>query len=144
MTTVHRGSPVTTARHEALRSPLPAEQLALPAPTTWLRERAGQFAAVAERPFHLLFDLAEYTRRTGLPFAAHYVAQVYRGEPDARLGVPLMVINLAHVPTREAADRVFAHELMHLRVPSYGHKKQAFAWAQRALDQLASQPPPGL
>jgi lysine/ornithine N-monooxygenase len=138
VTTIHRGHPLTVARHEALRSPLPPAELGLPVTTQWLRARAELFARVAERHFRLTFDPAQYSKATGLLFAPHYVAQVYRGEPDQRWEVPLMVVNLARVLTREAADRVFAHETMHLRVPSYGHKRQAFAWAQQALDRVGA------
>jgi hypothetical protein len=136
--TYHRGHPVTVARHEALRSPLPAEQLLLPVDTTWLHSRAELFRQAAQRPFTLTVDVAEYSKVTGLPFHPHYVAQVYRGEAGHRLPVPLMVVNLDQVPTREAADKVLAHETMHLRVPSYGHKREAFACAQAILDLVGA------
>ncbi|MEU6405410.1 hypothetical protein [Streptomyces sp. NPDC046985] len=136
--TYHRGHPLTVARHEALLSPLPPGQAQLPVDTRWLRARAELFREAAERPFALTFDSTRYTETTGLHFHPHYVAQVYRGEEDARLETPLMVVNLARVPTRADADRVLAHECMHLRVPSYGHKKIAFAYAQEILDQVAS------
>ncbi|MBV9025223.1 MAG: hypothetical protein JO362_15850 [Streptomycetaceae bacterium] len=45
---------------------------------------------------------------------------------------------LAQVPTRGSADKVLAHETMHLRVPSYGHKREAFACAQVILDLVGS------
>ncbi|MCG7524017.1 hypothetical protein MHW47_06115 [Streptomyces sp. OfavH-34-F] len=98
------------------------------------------FREAAERSFALTFDIARYAEATGLRFHPHYVAQVYRGEEGARLDTPLMVVNLAQVSTRADADRVLAHECMHLRVPSYGHKKSAFACAQEILDQVASLP----
>ncbi|MCX5216209.1 hypothetical protein OG689_44545 [Kitasatospora sp. NBC_00240] len=134
--TVHRGDPRTVARHEALRSPLPAEELLEPVTTKWLRNRAGLFMRAASRPFALTFDLARYSEASGLAFHEHYVAQVYRGDAGNRLDVPLMAVNLALVPTREAADKVLAHESMHLRWPSYGHKRQAFAGAQNLLDKV--------
>ncbi|MCM2430905.1 hypothetical protein [Streptomyces sp. RKAG337] len=141
MTTFHRGHPLTIARHEALSSPLPAEERDSPVDTRWLRSRGGLFAQAAQRPFELTFDLVWYAKRTGLPFHPHYVAQVYRGEPEQRLEVPLMVVNLARVRTREAADKVLAHESMHLRVPSYGHKREAFACAQEILNAVGSMAP---
>ena len=136
MTTFHRGHPLTVARHEALRSPLPKAELTMPVTTQWLRARAGMFAQVAQRPFDLTFDLARYSKVTGVSFRDHYVAQVFRGAAEQRWDMPLMAMNLARVPTREAADRALAHETMHLRVPSYGHKREAFAWAQQALDRV--------
>ncbi|WP_432140039.1 hypothetical protein [Streptomyces sp. bgisy154] len=136
--TYHRGHPLTVARHEALVSRLPPGEAQLPVDTRWLRERAELFRQAAERPFALTFDTVWYAEATGLAFHPHYVAQVYRGEPGARLETPLMVMNLNMVPTREDADRALAHECMHLRVPSYGHKREAFACAQAILDRVGS------
>lgn len=134
--TVHRGHPVTDARHAALRSPLPEHERDLPVDTAWLRRRAKQFAYVSQRPFHLVVDLQAYASVTGMPFYAHYAAQIYRGPENARLAVPLMAVNLALVTSREEADRALAHETMHLVVPSYGHKEAAFARAQLLLDDV--------
>ncbi|MER5356306.1 hypothetical protein ABT093_39060 [Kitasatospora sp. NPDC002551] len=136
--TYHRGHPLTVARHEALVSRLPPREAQLPVDTRWLRGRAELFRQAAERPFALTFDTAWYAEATGLVFHPHYVAQVYRGEPGARLETPLMVMNLNMVSTREDADRALAHECMHLRVPSYGHKREAFACAQEILDRVGS------
>ncbi|MGW4894589.1 hypothetical protein ACWEQL_20285 [Kitasatospora sp. NPDC004240] len=136
--TYHRGHPVTVARHEALRSPLPDQEQLLPVDGEWLHARAVLFREAAERPFELTLDVAEYSRRTGLAFHAHYVAQVYRGDDGCRLATPLMILNLALVPTRRAADKALAHEAMHLRVPSYGHKREAFACAQAILDRVGA------
>ncbi|WP_424892364.1 hypothetical protein [Streptomyces sp. XH2] len=134
--TVHRGHPLTDARHTALRSPLPEHERDLPVGMAWLRRRAKQFAHVAQRPFHLVVDLQAYASVTGMPFYPHYAAQVFRGPEGARLSTPLMAINLDLVTTREEADRALAHESMHLVVPSYGHKEKAFARAQLLLDQV--------
>ncbi|MCX4792025.1 hypothetical protein OG369_43095 [Streptomyces sp. NBC_01221] len=134
--TVHRGHPVTDARHAALRSPLPENERGLPVDAAWLRRRARLFAAVSERPFHLVVDLQSYASVTGLTFYPHYAAQVYTGPKEARLTVPLMAVNLSMVTTREEADRALAHETMHLVVPSYGHKAAAFAKAQHLLDEV--------
>lgn len=134
--TVHRGHPVTDARHAALRSPLPDHQRSLPVDTVWLRRRARQFARISQRPFHLVLDLQAYASVTGIPFYGHYAAQVYRGPEGARLATPLMAVNLALVTTREEADRALAHETMHLVVPSYGHKQAAFDRAQLLLDEI--------
>jgi hypothetical protein len=65
-------------------------------------------------------------------------AQVFLGEYGRRLDIPLMAVNLTHVATKEAADRVFAHEVMHLRWPSYGHKQVAFDRAQNVLDTVGA------
>ncbi|MEU5959308.1 hypothetical protein [Streptomyces sp. NPDC047525] len=134
--TVHRGHPVTDTRHAALRSPLPEHERDLPVDVTWLRRRAKQFAYVSQRTFHLVVDLQAYASVTGVPFFAHYAAQVYRGPENARLTVPLMAVNLSLVTTREEADRALAHETMHLVVPSYGHKQAAFTRAQLMLDEV--------
>ncbi|RLU82042.1 hypothetical protein CTZ27_31305 [Streptomyces griseocarneus] len=134
--TVHRGHPLTNARHAALRSPLPDHERDLPVDMGWLRRRAKMFAHVAQRPFHLVVDLQAYASATGLPFYPHYAAQVFRGPEEARLSTPLMAINLDLVTTREEADRALAHESMHLVVPSYGHKEKAFERAQLLLDQV--------
>ncbi|MGW7198998.1 hypothetical protein [Streptomyces chryseus] len=134
--TVHRGHPVTNARHAALHSPLPENERGLPVDTAWLRRRARLFAAVSGQPFHLVVDLQSYASATGLTFYPHYAAQVYTGPREARLAVPLMALNLDMVATREEADRALAHETMHLVVPSYGHKAAAFAKAQFLLDEV--------
>jgi len=134
--TTHRGDPRTDARHAALRSPLPDHERDLPLDVAWLRRRAKMFVHVSQRQFHLIVDLQAYASVTGMPFYAHYAAQVYRGPESARLSVPLMAVNLALVTTREEADRALAHESMHLVVPSYGHKEKAFARAQLLLDQV--------
>jgi hypothetical protein len=136
--TFHRGHPLTVARHEALRSPLPQDELGTAVDPQWLRSRADLFMEAAERSFVLTLDLDHYASRTGLQFHTHYAAQVFRGKHTQRLEVPLMAVNLVHVRTREAADKVLAHECMHLRVPSYGHKTAAFACAQRLLDGVGS------
>ncbi|MFD7900504.1 hypothetical protein [Streptomyces sp. NPDC059743] len=134
--TVHRGHPLTNARHAALRCPLPEHERALPVDLAWLRRRAKMFAHVSQRPFHLVVDLKAYASVTGMDFYPHYAAQVYRGPETARLSVPLMAVNLALVASREEADRALAHETMHLVVPSYGHKQAAFERAQLLLDQV--------
>ena len=136
--TLHKGHPLTRARHEALVSPLPVVECAEVADPRWLRTRAELFMEASQLPFTLTFDLARYSQVTGLNFHAHYAAQVFRGEHGRRLGIPLMAVNLAHVPTKEAADRVFAHEVMHLGWPSYGHKQVAFARAQNVLDTVGA------
>ncbi|WP_327740597.1 hypothetical protein OG749_47060 (plasmid) [Streptomyces nojiriensis] len=131
-----RAHPVTEMRHAGLQSPLPEHERDLPVDMPWLRRRAKQFASVSQRSFHLVVDLAAYASISGMPFLSHYAAQVYLGPKNARLRVPLMAINLGLVTTREEADRALAHETMHLVVPSYGHKKAAFARAQLLLDQV--------
>ncbi|KOV42355.1 hypothetical protein ACIPWL_10920 [Streptomyces sp. NPDC090023] len=131
-----RAHPVTEQRHADLRSPLPEHERGLPVDVHWLRRRAKLFAAVSERDFHLVTDLAAYASVSGMPYLAHYAAQVYTGPKAAPLKVPLMAINLQLVTTREEADRALAHETMHLVVPSYGHKAAAFARAQLLLDEV--------
>ncbi|MFF7647864.1 hypothetical protein [Streptomyces canus] len=136
--TLHKGHPLTMARHEALVSPLPVVECVQAVDPRWLRTRAELFMEASQLPFALTFDLARYSQVTGLTFHAHYAAQVFLGEHDSRLDIPLMAVNLTHVPTREAADRVFAHEVMHLRWPSYGHKRVAFDRAQNVLDMVGT------
>lgn len=134
--TLHKGHPLTMARHEALVSPLAEAECGQAVDPRWLRERAELFMEASQLPFTLTFDLARYSHVTGLKFHAHYAAQVFLGEYGRRLDIPLMAVNLAHVATKEAADRVFAHEVMHLRWPSYGHKQVAFDRAQNVLDTV--------
>ncbi|MGA5442505.1 hypothetical protein ACPCKW_23715 [Streptomyces griseoincarnatus] len=134
--TLHKGHPLTRARHEALVSPLHDVERVQAVDPRWLRDRAQVFMEAARLSFALTFDLARYSEVTGLDFHPHYAAQVFLGEHGSRLEIPLMAVNLTHVPTREHADRVLAHEVMHLRWPSYGHKQLAFARAQTVLDRV--------
>ncbi|OIV36993.1 hypothetical protein BIV57_13475 [Mangrovactinospora gilvigrisea] len=133
-----RGHPLTTARTRALRSPLSPSQARLPLGFPWLRQRVAHFVDVAERDCELMVDLQAYAAATGITFADNCAAQVYWGPVEQRRPVPLLAVNLALVPTCGEADQVLAHEFMHLRWPSYGHKAVAFQRAQGLLDRLAA------
>lgn len=51
---------------------------------------------------------------------------MFAGPADARDEHALIYLNLEHLAHRREADRVLAHEFMHLRWPSFGHKQIAF------------------
>ncbi|RKE03010.1 hypothetical protein [Streptomyces sp. TLI_171] len=131
-----RGSALTIARTRALRSPLPACEAALPADQLWLRARAQQFARAAGLRFLLVLDSAKYTRLSGQRVGAEVVGRAYRGPESTRLPVPLLYLQQDALATRAEADQVLAHEVTHLKWPSYGHKVAAFDRAQWLLDHL--------
>ncbi len=131
-----RGSALTIARTQALRSPLPEYEGGLPADELWLRARAAQFARAAGLRFLLVLDAARYMRLTGQQIGAEVVGRAYRGPEGARLAVPLLYLQQASLATRAEADQVLAHEATHLKWPSYGHKVAAFDRAQWLLDQV--------
>ncbi|GJF30278.1 hypothetical protein KNE206_29780 [Kitasatospora sp. NE20-6] len=131
-----RGSAITIARTRALRSPLPACEADLPADVPWLRARAPHFARAAGLRFLLILDAAKYTRLTGQQIGVEVVGRAYRGPESARLAVPLLYLQQAALATRTEADQVLAHEVTHLKWPSYGHKVKAFDRAQWLLAQV--------
>nr|BEK71297.1 hypothetical protein KPHV_85240 [Kitasatospora purpeofusca] len=134
----HRGHPLTTARTEALVSPLAAGE-AVQAPTaSWLRDRARLFSTAASVRFHLITQAGLYTRMTGEQLSTGDIGRAYFGPDGARLPVPLVYLNLPALGTRRAADQALAHEVMHIGWPSYGHKAIAFDRAQHVLDTVGS------
>lgn len=140
MTTViaagRRGSPVTVARTRALVHHLSAGTAAVPVELGWLRARVRRFACVAGRPVRLVVAADVYEQLTGLavhPLAAGHVCLHRDG---AALPRPVLFLNPLLLRDRGEAERVIAHEFMHVCRPSLGHKRQAFAFAQRLLDQV--------
>ncbi|MFC5645368.1 hypothetical protein [Kitasatospora cinereorecta] len=131
-----RGSAITIARTRALRSPLLAHEADLPADAPWLRGRAQQFTRAAGLRFLLVLDAAQYSRLTGQQIGVEVVGRAYRGPENARMAVPLLYLQQAALATRTEADQVLAHEVTHLKWPSYGHKIKAFDRAQWLLDQV--------
>lgn len=131
--TYRRWHPVTIARHEALRSPLPRCEQLQAADAGWLPTRADLFRQAAGCPFDLTLNADDFSRRTGLAVHSNDVAHAYWG---SRVETPLLIVNLALATTRLQCDQALAHEVMHLLVPSYGHKQAAFARAQAVLDRV--------
>lgn len=127
---------VTQRRHAALTSRLRPAQATRPVTPRWLKHRFGQFVELAGVPADLTVDAEEYQARTGRPPDPDRAGEVFTGPASARWDRALVYLNPAHLPNREEADRVFAHEIMHLRWPSYGHKSVAFQRAQHLLDTV--------
>lgn len=131
-----RGSPVTVARTRALVHQLSAATAAAPADLPWLCARVRLFGQVVGRPVRLVVTGAAYEALTGTavhPMAAGHVCLRVDGTV---LEHPVLYLNPGLIRDRGEADRVIAHEFMHVGRPSLGHKVQAFAFAQRLLDQV--------
>jgi len=129
----------TQARHNALRPALPAATAARPVTRQWLLARIQQYLELANVDAHPILDAEEYEQRTGRPPDPGRAGEIFRGPPADPVRPPLLYLNPTLLPTCAEADRLIAHEVMHLRWPSYGHKREAFARAQQLLDTV---PPP--
>ena len=136
-----RGSPITVARTRALVHHLSAATAAAPADLPWLRARVRLFAQVADRPVRLVVIAAAYQALTAAalhPLAAGHVCLRLGGTVLDR---PVLYLNPDLIGNRGEAEQVIAHEFMHVGRPSLGHKTQAFAYAQRLLDQVGGDAP---
>lgn len=139
-TPVRRAHALTIERTEALRHTLPAGIAALPADEEWLRWRATLFAKAAGTRVRLALTPLTYRALTGLspaPGAAGHACLYAHGD---RLARPVVYLNPARLADRGAAERVLAHEFMHVKCPSDGHKQSGFDVAQRLLDTVADDP----
>ena len=136
---VHRAHPSTIARTRALRHGLPDAIAALPVDAGWLALRTERFAAASGIEVRLVLRPATYERLTGQrpsPGAAGH-ACLY-GQDGTRFTVPVVYLNPGLLADRGDAEQVLAHEFMHVRWPSYGHKREGFERAQQLLDALAN------
>ena len=135
---VRRAHAVTIERTEALRHALPADIAKLALDETWLRWRAALFAKAAGVRVRLALTPLAYRALTGLspaPGAAGHACLYARG---ARLRRPVVYLDPGRLADRGAAEQVLAHEFMHVKCPSYGHKQAGFDVAQRLLDTVAA------
>lgn len=135
-----RAHAVTIERTQALRHNLSAEIAAMPVDVDWLRWRAGLFATAAEVPVRLVLTPLAYRALTGLtptPGAAGHACLYAHGVKLAR---PVVYLAPSRLADRGAAEQVLAHEFMHVKCPSYGHKRAGFQVAQRLLDAVAADP----
>jgi hypothetical protein len=140
---VRRAHALTIERTEALRHALPAGIAELPADEEWLRWRAALFAKAADTRVRLTLTPLAYRALTGLapaPGAAGHACIYAHGD---RLARPVVYLDPARLADRGAAERVLAHEFMHVKCPSYGHKRAGFDLAQRLLDAVATDPEAG-
>lgn len=140
---VRRAHAVTIERTEALRHPLPAGIAALAADEAWLRWRAALFAKAAGVRVRLALTPLAYRALTGMtpaPGAAGHACHYAHG---AKLERPVVYLDPARLADRGAAERVLAHEFMHVKCPSYGHKRAGFDVAQRLLDTVGAAPQAG-
>jgi hypothetical protein len=131
-----RGSPVTVARTRALVHHLSAATAATPADLPWLCARVRLFGQVVGRSVRLVVTAGAYEALSGTavhPMAAGHVCLRVGG---AVLERPVLYLNPGLIRDRGEAEQVIAHEFMHVGRPSLGHKAQAFAFAQRVLDQV--------
>jgi hypothetical protein len=135
--TARRGHPVTTARTSALVHHLPAAVAAGRVDAGWLALRARRFAAASGRPAVVCCDSAAFTAATGVQVDDGTVGMAYLGQPGNRLPVAMIYLNLGRLPDRGTAERVLAHEWMHVCRPALGHKAAAFQLAQQLLDAVA-------
>lgn len=132
-------SAVVQQRHQRLRHHLDPHDSAQPTDLWWLITRAHRYAAAAGITIDVVLDAQTYQRRTGLSVGTWWAGAAYTGPPGARLAVPLLYLNPRLLLTRGDAETVIAHEVMHARWPSYGHRRIAFERAQQLLDAVASE-----
>lgn len=125
-------------RHRQLHHQLHDAVAALPADPWWLITRTHQYAAAAGISVEVVLDDASYRRRTGLDVGAWWVGAAYTGTPGDRSAKPLIYLNPRLIPTRGDGELIIAHEIMHGRWPSYGHRAVAFDRAQRLLDRVGA------
>jgi hypothetical protein len=129
---------VVQHRHRQLQHHLNPATAALPADLWWLITRTHQYAAAAGIGVDVVLDAASYHRRTGLTVGPWWAGAAYTGEPGNRPAKPLIYLNPRLIPTRGDGELVIAHEVMHGRWPSYGHRAVAFDRAQRLIDLAAA------
>ena len=137
---VRRAHAVTIERTEALHHALPAGIAALAADEAWLRWRAALFADAAGVRVRLALTALAYRALTGLTPAPGAAGEACHYAHGAKLERPVVYLNPARLADRGAAERVLAHEFMHVKCPSYGHKRAGFDVAQRLLDTVAAHP----
>lgn len=128
---------VVQARHRQLRHHLDHAAAAALTDAWWLITRVHEYATAAGITVDVVLDAVSYRRRTGLDVGVWWAGAAYTGPPAARRAKPLIYLNPQLVPTRGEAELVIAHEVMHARWPSYGHRPAAFARAQYLLDTVA-------
>lgn len=138
--TTRRGHALTVERTEALLHGLPTEIAALPADVDWLRWRAELFAKATGTRVRLVVTPVAYRALTGLAPAPGAVGHACLYAHGVRLVRPVVYLAPARLADRGAAEQVLAHEFMHVKWPSYGHKLAAFAAAQHLLDVVAEDP----
>ncbi len=126
----NRGSPVTVARRAALAHRLPVEVATRPATAAGVTTRAAAFAGAAG--VHLdrvTTSRREYRAQTGIDVAADTI-----GEASWHHGRHVVFIDPDGCRDTGTAETLIAHEIGHLRWPSYGHKVMFFTRVQELLD----------
>jgi len=131
-------SALVQTRHRQLHHHLADDQARMVTDAGWLISRAHRYAAAAEVLIEVVLDPAQFARRTGLSVPDTWAGVAYTGPAHQRLRAALVYLNQALMPTRGDAERVIAHEIMHVRWPSYGHREVAFTRAQQLLDTVDS------
>lgn len=135
--TVHRAHPSTVSRTRALRHSLPTEIASLPVDAGWLALRTEKFEAASGIGVRLVLSLAAYHRLTGRRPSPDAAGHACLFAPDgSRFPLPVVFLNPGLLRDRGDAEQVLAHEFMHARWPSYGHKREGFERAQQLLDAL--------
>ncbi|MEU1812986.1 hypothetical protein [Micromonospora aurantiaca (nom. illeg.)] len=125
-------------RHRRLRHRLPTGTANLPADPQWLLDRVLTYAEAAKVPVTVILDAQAYTARTGVPVTPLTAGDCYTGPPGDRAAVRVIYLSPVLLPTRGVAECVIAHEIMHARWPSYGHRPIAFQRAQELLDHVGA------
>lgn len=136
--TIHRAHATTIARTQALRHHLPAETAARPVDAGWISLRTARFEAASGVSVRLVLRAATYRSLTGQLPSPRAAGQACLYALDGtRMNPAVVFLDLSLLHDRGQADRVLAHEFMHVCWPSYGHKAAAFERAQQLLDALA-------
>lgn len=134
-----RRAAATQARHFALTHHLPAGVAAEPASARWVRQRARRYAAAAGVELHTVTTSPDrYTALTGIP-----VGPDDWGKASWAAGRHIVYIQ-PHCGggTKGGVELVVAHEISHLRWPSYGHRTVFFDRVQRLVDTAGHHPQP--
>ena len=131
---------IVQARTQQLRHHLDPVTASTPCDQWWLLTRAHEYAAAAGIAIDVVLDAWSYRRRTGLDVGRWWAGAAYTGMPGERVTTPLVYLNPRLIPTRGEGELVIAHEIMHCRWPSYGHRAIAFTRAQGLLDRVAGMP----
>ncbi len=131
-------SALVQTRHQQLRHRLNAHQAVRYADAAWLIARTHAYAAVAGVRVEVVLNAAVYAQRTGLAVSDWWAGDTFTGPAGARRRIPIVYLNPALLPTRGDAETVIAHEIMHARWPSYGHRPVAFTRAQQLLDAFGA------
>lgn len=125
---------ISAERHAQLRHHLPSRIAHRVVDEHWLRARFSRYCAAAGITADLYVTRNGYHRATGQRPRPANIGMAFR---PAGEGQQCIFIDLEQLRTRGQAELELAHEIMHLRWWSYGHRAIAFTRAQQLIDTVA-------